>query len=50
MAEQHADESGHHVEVGETDGSPSDVVDLAQGMAPSVRGAAPEDFSEDAKA
>lgn len=47
MAEQHADEKGHHVEVGDTAGSPSEILELAQGMAPSVGGAAPEDFSDE---
>lgn len=46
MAEEHAKTTGHHVEVGETEDNPKAILEFARGMAPSVSGAAPEDFEE----
>lgn len=47
IAEEHADETGHHVEVGETEDDPDSIIELAQSIAPSVGGVEPEDFSEE---
>lgn len=47
IAEAHADEAGHHVEVGVTEDDPATIVDLARSMAPSVGGVEPADFSEE---
>lgn len=47
IAETHADETGHHVEVGETEDDPESVLELARSMAPSVDGVEPADFSEE---
>jgi len=47
IAEEHADETGHHVEVGETEDDPDSIIELAKSIAPSVGGAEPEDFSKE---
>lgn len=47
IAENHADETGHHVEVGETEEAPGRAVEVARGLAPSVSGADPSDFGGD---
>lgn len=44
IAEEHADETGHHVQVGESEDDPEAVRELARSKAPSVSGATPEDF------
>jgi len=46
MAQSHAQDTGHHVEVGITDNNPEEILEFARGIAPSVSGAAPEDFLE----
>lgn len=50
VAEEHADDTGHHVQVGETADTPDAVVDLAKSIAPSVTGVEPEDFSPELRA
>lgn len=47
IAEAHADDAGHHIEVGETADTPEAIVELAKSIAPSVSGVEPEDFAEE---
>jgi hypothetical protein len=47
IAEEHADETDHHIEVGETEDDPDSIIELAKAIAPSVGGVEPEDFSEE---
>jgi len=44
VADNHSDESGHHVEVGVTTGSPDEIRSTAQSLAEAVDGAEPDDF------
>jgi len=46
MAEGHADETGHHVEVGSTAGEPNEIRRAARSMADSVAGADADDFPQ----
>lgn len=45
VAERHADQTGHHVEVGVTEGTAEQIRTQAKSMAASVDGAEPEDFT-----
>lgn len=45
MADHHADETGHYVEVGVTTGSPDEIRSTAQSMAEGIDGADPDDFT-----
>lgn len=47
IAEAHADQTGHHIEVGESTGDPESIIELAKSIAPSVGGVNPEDFDEE---
>lgn len=47
IAEAHADQTGHHIEVGESAGDPESILELAQSLASSVGGVEPEDFDEE---
>jgi hypothetical protein len=47
IADNHADESDHHVEVGVTTGTPEEIRSTAQSMADAVDGAEPDDFSQE---
>ena len=44
IAETHADQTGHHVEVGESASDPESIIGLAKSLAPSVGGVKPGDF------
>jgi hypothetical protein len=46
LAESHADDTGHHVEVGETEGRPSEIRKQARAMASGFSGVEREDFAE----
>jgi len=46
VAEEHADATGHHVEVGESEGSPEEVESFAENLRRDILG---EEFAEEEK-
>lgn len=47
VAEGHAGETGHHVEVGQSAGDPESIIELAESLAASVGGIEPEALSRE---
>jgi hypothetical protein len=50
LAEEHADETGHHVEVGQSEGEPESARKVAQSLAEDFEGADPADFEREVMA